>query len=55
MPDDAQMQTELERVKRMAEQLTDKRSSTALAAYANDLERAISLAQDETDCLKIII
>ena len=48
-------QTELMRVQRMADQLTDKRSKTALAAYADDLRRELSLLRRQPRDFGILI
>jgi hypothetical protein len=46
MLDSRKMEIELNRVNRLADQLTDNRSERALIAYANDLQRWIVIAQN---------
>jgi uncharacterized protein YjiS (DUF1127 family) len=55
MFDSLKTQNELMRVQRMADQLTDRRSVTALTAYANDLHRDLALSRAQTFDVGIVI
>lgn len=55
MLSNSEARIELNRVKRMVDQLTDKRSATALTAYADDLQHAISLEEKQSSRSKIVI
>lgn len=46
MFDRREMEIELSRVSRLADQLTDNRSERALCAYADDLRRWIAIARN---------
>lgn len=46
MFDRREMEIELSRVSRLADQLTDNRSERALCAYAEDLRRWIAIARN---------